>query len=478
VLSQAIGCEPAVVAHCMAASNLRMGVDVRKTAYVWLEMLTGRVVRRRAQRQLRDNLAPAIQAVRDRDPGSDRPEESLLAVDELLKLTGQVFGAHMTVSFLAFNAYAALYDLLDRVPKTVVATQLTCARNASGRPGVLRARLDELAQRVRCSPGLLECFAQPPGCMATTLRTIPEGRALLDDLSRLAQSLGDRVVEAFELNAPRWSEKPEVLLASLAGIVAPACDAGRSEEDLQRLPGAVPQREPQDVLGQIPLPRRWVARRLSDTLAFYCGLREETKYNLTACFSALRRRFMALADTLSARGLLAAEDAIFFLTLDELRQMVRQSTAPADLTQHIAERAAIHAGHAARDRADLASSGELDGSMLRGIAVSGGYFTGRARIVPSPSLSTLRSGEVLVAARTDPGWMPLFAIAGAVVAELGGMLSHTATLARELGKPAVFSVADVTHLIHDGQMLTVDGSRGRIYVHPDRLAEQSEDSIP
>ena len=69
---------------------------------------------------------------------------------------------------------------------------------------------------------------------------------------------------------------------------------------------------------------------------------------------------------------------------------------------------------------------------------------------------------------TDVGWIPVLASAGGIVAETGGQLSHTSIIAREFGIPAVVSVRNATRLIREGQLITLDGTAGRIYLHPEK----------
>jgi pyruvate,water dikinase len=99
--------------------------------------------------------------------------------------------------------------------------------------------------------------------------------------------------------------------------------------------------------------------------------------------------------------------------------------------------------------------------QLAGVPGSPGVVTGRARVICGPEeFHRLEPGEILVAPITNPVWTPLFAIAGGVITEVGGILSHGAIVAREYGIPAVMSIANVTKRVPDGQMLTVDGNRG------------------
>jgi pyruvate,water dikinase len=74
----------------------------------------------------------------------------------------------------------------------------------------------------------------------------------------------------------------------------------------------------------------------------------------------------------------------------------------------------------------------------------------------------VRPGDVLVCRTTDPAWTPLFGVVAAVVTETGGLLSHAAIVARELGLPAVLAIPDATTALLDGVPVEVDGSTGRV----------------
>jgi pyruvate,water dikinase len=102
---------------------------------------------------------------------------------------------------------------------------------------------------------------------------------------------------------------------------------------------------------------------------------------------------------------------------------------------------------------------------LKGHAASAGVARGVARVIPSLDQGPrLKRGDVLVTRTTMPPWTPLFAIAGAIVTETGGVLSHAAVTAREYRLPAVLSVQDATRLIRDGQAVEVDGSNGIVRI--------------
>jgi pyruvate,water dikinase len=103
---------------------------------------------------------------------------------------------------------------------------------------------------------------------------------------------------------------------------------------------------------------------------------------------------------------------------------------------------------------------------LVGLPVSRGLVRGRARVVRDPLHETLAPGEILVAESTDPGWTPLVFLAGGLVLERGGMLSHGAIVAREVGIPGLVQVEGACARIASGDELLLDANAGTVLVEP------------
>lgn len=105
------------------------------------------------------------------------------------------------------------------------------------------------------------------------------------------------------------------------------------------------------------------------------------------------------------------------------------------------------------------------GEVLTGMSGAPGTYTGKARVILDPADPlALEPGEVLIAPLTDPAWTPLFVPAGAVVVNVGALVSHAIIVSRELGIPCVVSVTDATERIPDGATITVDGTTGTVTV--------------
>ena len=112
-------------------------------------------------------------------------------------------------------------------------------------------------------------------------------------------------------------------------------------------------------------------------------------------------------------------------------------------------------------RPKFSIEGAPDGALI-GSPVSAGIFEGTARVVLDPTTETLEPGSILVAPFTDPGWTPLFVNAGALVTEVGGLMTHGSVVAREYGIPAVVGVIEATKLIKTGDRIRINGHSGHV----------------
>jgi len=179
---------------------------------------------------------------------------------------------------------------------------------------------------------------------------------------------------------------------------------------------------------------------------------------------------MAEAEELVKKGVLQQAEDIYFLTLDELIQIVKGEFAK-DVPLLVADRKENYQWHKTlKPPRVMTSEGEIVTALpkkgafpagtLVGSPVSAGVAEGKARIVLKPEEAFLNEGEILVAPHTDPGWTPLFQSAKALVTEVGGLMTHGSVVAREYGIPAVVGVDEATRRIKDGQRIRVDGNRG------------------
>jgi pyruvate,water dikinase len=106
----------------------------------------------------------------------------------------------------------------------------------------------------------------------------------------------------------------------------------------------------------------------------------------------------------------------------------------------------------------------IDHTVIKGIAASTGTIVGTVRVVRDPSFAEVEPGEILVSHTTDPSWASIMFVSSALVVDIGGLLSHAAVVARELGIPCVVNTRTGTDLLRDGDRVRVDGTKGTVEI--------------
>jgi pyruvate,water dikinase len=286
---------------------------------------------------------------------------------------------------------------------------------------------------------------------------------------RVLEQYGFRGVNEWEVAAPSWEIEPDVLRRAIDAV-----RAGGVARDPGAVRDAVLERfERDDTRANFPDLDLWLAR-----CKVWMGIRERTKATCVLTINEQRLDALEIGRRLVAEGKLESADQVYFLTLDELTTAVEKGivdvgivhsrkAAQQELEQYQEPLFAIVGSIPPVEEWPLVSRVAAAGDVreLIGAAGSPGHATGRARVVRDAYVDEPpQPGEVLVAPITDPGWMPLFIGAVAVVAEMGGELSHTMIVARDLGIPAVVGAVGATTAIKTGDLIEVDGSTGVVRV--------------
>ncbi len=297
-----------------------------------------------------------------------------------------------------------------------------------------------------------------------------EGDEFEAAFGRVLEQYGFRGVNEWEIAAPSWEIRPDVLRRAVDAV-----RAGGAERDPDSTRQAALARFDEDgVRDAFPELDLWLER-----CKVWLGVRERTKATCVLTINEMRLDAFEIGRRLVEDGKLESADEIYFLTFDEFRsaalggdvdrdRLHARQAAKADLLRYQEPLFAIAGEVPPVEEWTVKSDAIADGGdqdEVAGAAASPGVATGRARVVMDAYADDpTEPGEVLVAPITDPGWMPLFVGAVAMVTEMGGELSHTMIVSRALGIPAVVGAVGATSLIRTGDLVEVDGSNGVVRI--------------
>ena len=209
--------------------------------------------------------------------------------------------------------------------------------------------------------------------------------------------------------------------------------------------------------------------KLASKTRYYIKNRERLRLKRTYVFSVIRNIFLNLGRNFKNEGRINDVDDIFYLKVDEIFKKRN------DYKNLINERKLIEEEYKNKEYYDRIafyddnilpiSFKEKDGS-LKGIPSGNGIVKARVSYLSS-SNDEMIPGNIILAKRTDPGWISLFPLASGLIVEHGSMLSHSFVVAREMGLPAVVGVVGATNIIKDKDIVTLDAETGVVIVEKD-----------
>lgn len=362
----------------------------------------------------------------------------------------------------------------------------------------------ELSRAVRAEPALRTLFECEAESVVDQLAVNPEFADFRARFEEYLQRWGFRCSAELMLTAPSFQEQPELLVETIRAYVrldgeSPAATLSRQlaerEQETRRLLRKLRGRP---ISRWLPFVSRAAALRTvlrwtQSAIAY----RERARLKQALLYSRCRRLALALGDRLVARGHLAEQEDVFWLTVAEVDELAAGSAMfPHHVQELTALRKRAHERLAAMQPSDnfTLPEGEylsLDGDLqtgvetgeetsqrigyanpanggsrtLRGAGACGGCVTGRAVVLGNASeAGRLAAEDILITRQTDPGWAPVFFLIKGLVIERGGMLSHGAIVAREFGIPCVVGVAQATRELFQAGQIEVDGDRGEVHV--------------
>jgi pyruvate,water dikinase len=349
------------------------------------------------------------------------------------------------------------------------------------------AQLEQMIIAIGRDPRAQQLLASgdDPGRMLDALRALDRGTGAA--VSEYLELVGYRLLDGFDISNPCALELPDALRRAIRAAIAAS---GASGTDVEARIA--------DVRAKVPGPHRAQFDELLEEARLTYQLRDERGVFSDAWAAGLMRRAaLAAGRKLARKGRIHDAAHLVDAGLEEMRSLLSGGDRPS--ADELARRFAYRAAHSSKEapsalgpspppppdpsglppaavrmmRATNIALGAVFGSseaphevhMLRGLAASRGVYEGPARRVSHPSeFDRITRGDVLVTESTTEAFNILLPLLGAIVTDSGGLLSHSAIVAREYGIPGVVGTREATVRIADGARVRVDGNAGEVTV--------------
>lgn len=431
-----------------------------------------------------DAVEDFMQAMQSADMPAWSDDEVMATLDHALRRNLRTTEIHSRVTLFSGSGLENLRAFLLKqdfaAVDALVADLNTGLRDIeSAKPG---REISRLGAYVRANESLRQIFEGDPRSILTAIQDNDDRpvQVFRERFRSFLRSYGYRGVRELGLATHVWAQRPESVIA-LIKSQAEREDAGDPDAEL-RVQEEKRERRTEEVEARLgPLQRRKFRSLLKAAHDGIAG-RERAKSQWVRSTHSIRLIVREAGRRLVERGVLGEVDDIFYMRLRDLREAMagkprpdmRELVAGYKQTKALCERVETPERFVGKpdawwrdDAAHAPATTTAENGVLRGIPVSPGRVTARARVIKELQDDIdLEPGEVLVCPFTDAAWTPLFFNAAAVVMDLGGPLSHGSTVAREYGLPAVVNVKTGTQVIRNGQQITVDGTRGEVTLEP------------
>ena len=434
------------------------------------------------------------QFLNETEPSLDEIQPEKLSNQELADYCRRMADLHweangmaIRVSLLSAQAQDDFEPMVSRLNSTLPADQRVAEGDLiTGLSGVRTAQptleLWKLARAAAATPDVLAAVTRGnPEGIPDRLITSEAGLAFWDEIQgfikryRYMASIDEDLIEA------RWDEDSIFVLSTLQAYAA----ADETVDPMLRVETQRKARRATEHRTLKILSRGWRRawpfgrRQFINQLRLvrrYVWWREETRVIAARAYYHCRRIYKELGRRWAESGILEEVDHIFMLRWPDILAVLDGDSDPACLRQRVEDYllfkhcyrnfeppSVIGRGSTSLQRRVAApASGQ---KQFTGIPCSSGKVEGAARVVENlEEARGLQRGEILVARYTNPGWTPLFNLAGGIIIEEGGLLSHGAVVAREYGVPAVLRIEGATQIFQTGQRLRIDGGTGVVEI--------------
>jgi len=303
------------------------------------------------------------------------------------------------------------------------------------------------------------------------------------------EEFGYRSMNELKLEVPSLMEKPQFIFSILKNYTACTLPenegaSGREKELREKAERyAAEKLRGKRIFGVISKPAvfNFIVKNTKRAVAF----REYQRFARTKMFGLARRIFVGIGRRLVDFKIIERVEDIFYLTKDEIFSYIAGTAVTQNLSQLVKLRKKEYDEYEKSedlpDRietfgpvycndlnieapSDAPAEENTDPNLMKGLSCCPGVVRGKVKVILTPSDDMSLNGEILVAGRTDPGWVPLYPSACGLLIERGSILSHSAIVARELGLPAIVGINNITKKLKTGDEVEMDGAKGTVRI--------------
>jgi pyruvate,water dikinase len=337
-------------------------------------------------------------------------------------------------------------------------------------------RLREIAEIGRREPATVTFLSSEPWNPSGVHASL-KGTAFLRAFETYMEDYGHRAVGESDIMSPRLADSPEAILTVLRTQITSTSPGQQAILSRQEKARTAALNEIRRQLGPWPL-RWWLFWWWYRRLCQFFTLREANRHHLMFYSAAARNLLLHLGELLVTRGICDQREDVFFLTIEDRANLLAGDgrdwrAVIGERRQDRKRNADVAVPDTIRDwdvlGRGIVPPGHPDGpGPLSGLPISVGSVVGPIRLIRSlTDWGKVTPGDILVAPVIDPGMAPLFGIAGGLIVEMGGTLSHGAIIAREYGLPTVVNVEGAMVRLREGQWVRMDAGAGTIAPQPD-----------
>jgi rifampicin phosphotransferase len=343
-------------------------------------------------------------------------------------------------------------------------------------------RLIKLAYDIEHTPGLKQLIQQTENqdCMeALRQSSYQDFKAKVDDY---IDRFGFRCMSEMKLEQKDLHQDPSLLFVFCKNLInSGQTDLEKYEEREKEIRSKAESLLEQNLSGWKSLIYNWSLKHARKAVTN----RENTRFCRTRIYGVVRAMFYGIGKDYTSKNIIDCPEDLFYLSLEELKGSFEGHNSIQDLRKVIEVRRSEYQRYGEGDEPAprfhtrgpnywnnqhfpveevVIDDSELQENQMRGLGCCPGVVIGTIKVIMGPEDDLTLNGEILVTHRTDPGWIPLYPSASGLLVERGGLLSHSAIVAREMGLPTIVSIKGLTKRLKSGMKVRFDGETGLIEI--------------